>query len=753
MFIVLVSASPMTSFNPLLFYFEGILKLGVFFSMVFVLTVLGIILTLLFLMLWKAFVTLLCSSTLQKKGVLFYTVAGMPCLAQAMRSEDASQHFFADNIVATSFLMWCGLILVPRLCPRGHPFQINHSGIRCRRPMPDSYEADSDNEMKRKKNWCDLKVSHRTPETFLHACPDNTKPTSFATWMFWFAELATLKRMRTEADISTPNCAACVKSVQKVMWWSLQQALTDEKWGGPGLIVCMDCTFFTKKKRSRSGFQGRTTAGHTVCVLGLVEIDMVTRKETGKAMLLQVPGEQKDPIRRAVLERVHRGSLVFTDKHQSYAWLAAAGYVHRAVNHKKREFSRDETIFGVLTKVTTNPAEGLFGRCKAFARSRGIKKLGKDCYGLLLAEFVWRSTNLSARSEWRDAPIFAILDLLVQYQTEALHPNIVDPAKVSEETAATLSQFKESMKAAAPPPPPQVAPVVPLPAPPDEDPALHRRAALPPRAARPTKRRRTDLLPVLPIHSPRRKEGPRTANVVSAIPSQAVAEASPPSFQHRLFPAGDSSWHHSLGFGIVTCGGDGKVHFPPSSKAPHGFSVSMAYSSGGRLQLGDWILDEEASTLDTLVWNENTKTQPGNCVWRLLRSEEESAPAASIGSAGADPHCQFSLGEASPTPSPARKPARKPREPPIPAWEGSPAPWVTGQVLRCMYPSKALNWEPILRQVTITGYKDFPKGPAAIVDDGGPIKCKTYLGRPSQFHIRCLTKAQVFEKQCDSSRW
>ena len=52
------------------------------------------------------------------------------------------------------------------------------------------------------------------------------------------------------------------------------------------------------------------------------------------------------------------GSLVFTDAYTGYRWLAKkdSGYVHRCVNHKQKEFSRAEEIFGVRQVVTSNTA-------------------------------------------------------------------------------------------------------------------------------------------------------------------------------------------------------------------------------------------------------------------------------------------------------------------------------------------------------------------------------------------------------------
>ena len=67
--------------------------------------------------------------------------------------------------------------------------------------------------------------------------------------------------------------------------------------------------------------------------------------------------------------------MIFTDSHSSYKWLKNEGYVHRAVNHKQREFSRTEIIYGVRIVVSTHAAEGLFGRMKAFARARRMKRV------------------------------------------------------------------------------------------------------------------------------------------------------------------------------------------------------------------------------------------------------------------------------------------------------------------------------------------------------------------------------------------
>ena len=76
-----------------------------------------------------------------------------------------------------------------------------------------------------------------------------------------------------------------------------------------------------------------------------------------------------------------------------------SGFVHRAVNHSRGEFSRTECIFGEDVVVTTNSMEGLFGRLKQYLRQRKYGKVGKPAYGELLAEFMWRQRCSAFRTE------------------------------------------------------------------------------------------------------------------------------------------------------------------------------------------------------------------------------------------------------------------------------------------------------------------------------------------------------------------
>ena len=202
-----------------------------------------------------------------------------------MRSEVASENFLANSIQATKFLIWWGLILVPALCPAGHPWQVMETGIRCRKPIPNSWNAQKEVWV---KQWWDKKVTARTPKGLMHSFPCNITLFQVLMWLHWSAELAQVSKLKEETGFSYDNIAAMFACIHLVMWWSIQRTTENRgKMGGRGKIVCADATYWTKKKRFRGGFQGRTTAGHTMCFLGLVELDFYTRKETGRAMLSQ----------------------------------------------------------------------------------------------------------------------------------------------------------------------------------------------------------------------------------------------------------------------------------------------------------------------------------------------------------------------------------------------------------------------------------------------------------------------------------
>ena len=217
--------------------------------------------------------------------------------------------------------------------------------------------------------------------------------------------------------------------------------------------------------------------GHETIILGMVELDLATRRETGRMRLLVIPDKKKVTLKCFIDEHVHPGSLISTDGFNSYSFLSRRGsnFVHRAINHKAREFSRTEAIFGVNVVVTTNAAEGLFGRVKTFCRQRQFRRVSCKAYGLLMAEFIWRRQTLGQNSEWKDAGLWKLLELVAAWQ-EVVRPEHV--LKVADWLDKELVDYRESTKVIPPAAPePVAAPAGPVPVLPAQPGAFARTSA------------------------------------------------------------------------------------------------------------------------------------------------------------------------------------------------------------------------------------------------------------------------------------
>lgn len=111
-----------------------------------------------------------------------------------------------------------------------------------------------------------------------------------------------------------------------------------EKLGRAGTAMCVDATYITQRKRiAKQGPVGRKTAGTTTCILGMYELDLGTRRGTGRVVLKTITGETRASMERNIRKHVMEGALVWTDSHQCYAWpgrgaepgrVAPPGYRH-----------------------------------------------------------------------------------------------------------------------------------------------------------------------------------------------------------------------------------------------------------------------------------------------------------------------------------------------------------------------------------------------------------------------------------------
>lgn len=423
----------------------------------------------------------------------------LPCLEKFlqtiidMNADEARDVLWPSPQRAMCTLIWVGLLLFPASCPKcGHDEHWNISGgdnvyahMHCRRRVPredvDDEDSEADSSPRDRMRMCNKRMTWRQNGSFQKDLPNTMKPINLLKGLYWFLEGTTTKTGRKQSQLTEKQWSLLSWKIRKTMFEDLNEG-GGEKLGGRGVAVCVDETFFTKKKKVRGGFTGRLTAGNKTIVLGMVEINLRTRTETGRMRLLVIPNRNKATLKRAIEEHVEEGSLIFTDKFNAYSFLSRANsnFVHRAINHRAREFSRVEEIFGEAITVTTNAAEGLFGRVKSFLRQRQIRRVSGNAYGVLLAEYMWRRKELGMSSEWRDAGLWALLDLLVRRQVVERPANLLE---VSDELADQLQQFKEGTRVipAAPAPavpPPSVAPIAAAAAAADAGPPSRRRLIL-----------------------------------------------------------------------------------------------------------------------------------------------------------------------------------------------------------------------------------------------------------------------------------
>lgn len=84
-----------------------------------------------------------------------------------------------------------------------------------------------------------------------------------------------------------------------------------------------------------------------------------------------------------ITKRVKSGSKICSDTWRAYTGLAAKGYVHRTVEHAKKEYAKG--------KNHINGLEGFWGYLKRQLASRG--GIRRERLPLYLAEYVWRYNN------------------------------------------------------------------------------------------------------------------------------------------------------------------------------------------------------------------------------------------------------------------------------------------------------------------------------------------------------------------------
>ena len=188
----------------------------------------------------------------------------------------------------------------------------------------------------------------------------------------------------------------------------------DEMLGGAEKVVVIDEAFLSRRKYNK----GRVIPTHQICILGGVEIEKVEGgeavsgrrpdfRETGRCFLVQIPDRTKATFEEHIKKRVCPGTLVWTDGHASYEWLAQGGiYGHQRVNHKRGEWVGDKG-------QSTNAIEGMWPRVKRALRLGNTRKPVGNDYAPLFGEST-RRMRYARGKDWRKRVFETAITLVAQ---------------------------------------------------------------------------------------------------------------------------------------------------------------------------------------------------------------------------------------------------------------------------------------------------------------------------------------------------
>lgn len=194
--------------------------------------------------------------------------------------------------------------------------------------------------------------------------------------LFWFVLGHSLRTISKQAGISHYSVEKAAAVVRKTMVKDI-----------PGIFsgtVEVDETYLggqkknkTKKQLLKERLEGNESKrGHGTNKQPVFGI--LTRQ--GKVFARLVDATEAPDLIPIITKRVRPGSRVCSDTWRAYTGLAAKGYVHRTVEHQKKEY--------VLGKNHINGLEGFWGYLKRQLAAKGGVK--RKYLHLFLGEYVWR---------------------------------------------------------------------------------------------------------------------------------------------------------------------------------------------------------------------------------------------------------------------------------------------------------------------------------------------------------------------------
>jgi len=101
---------------------------------------------------------------------------------------------------------------------------------------------------------------------------------------------------------------------------------------------------------------------------------------SGKVFAKLVDNTEAKDLIPIIKKKVKAGSQICSDTWRAYTGLATRGYVHRTVEHQKKEYA--------IGKNHINGLEGFFGYLKRKLAAKGGVR--REYLSLFLSEYVWR---------------------------------------------------------------------------------------------------------------------------------------------------------------------------------------------------------------------------------------------------------------------------------------------------------------------------------------------------------------------------
>ena len=192
--------------------------------------------------------------------------------------------------------------------------------------------------------------------SFAFKLSNSIGPQKLSRLIFWFAQKVSLMTLRTHTGIGKHSLSnACLWIRHSILLFMMKLQSTEILGGGrnnPNLVVLIDETHVTKKKRNKGVSQGRSTAGHTTIIIGFFELDILSEPRIGasRKLLIIILDKTRKTIEEVIRKYVRPGSIIWTDKFKSYEFLGAgikrgtfseiSGHTWDFVNHSKGEFVR-----------------------------------------------------------------------------------------------------------------------------------------------------------------------------------------------------------------------------------------------------------------------------------------------------------------------------------------------------------------------------------------------------------------------------